>query len=260
MDKILQSGDGEITITNDGATILQEMEVEHQARSVITLVPTRPRPRGERRSLRSFFSRRVLHIAAHPSLSTPARDAFRLQLTPFNSTPDVAASRGPTLIRSASSSWSCRARRTTRSATAPPASSSSPGRSSSRPRCLLDRGIHPLRIAEGYEMAAKVAVAELSNSVREKFEFSPDEHRASGADVHDDAVVQDRQQVQAGDGGDLRAGGHGRRGPGEEGRQPRPDQGGGKSRREARGHGAGERDHLRRVLSHTGPHTTAFAW
>ena len=97
MDKILQSGDGEITITNDGATILQEMEVEHQARSVITLVPTRPRPRGERRSLRSFFSRRVLHLSAQgPSLSTPARDAFRLQLTPFNSTPDVAASRGPT--------------------------------------------------------------------------------------------------------------------------------------------------------------------
>ena len=39
---------------------------------------------------------------------------------------------------------------------------------------LLDRGIHPLRIAEGYEMAAKVAVAELSR-VSEKFEFSPDD-------------------------------------------------------------------------------------
>ena len=30
MDKILQSGDGDITITNDGATILEQMEVEHQ--------------------------------------------------------------------------------------------------------------------------------------------------------------------------------------------------------------------------------------
>ena len=30
MDKILQSGDGDITITNDGATILERMEVEHQ--------------------------------------------------------------------------------------------------------------------------------------------------------------------------------------------------------------------------------------
>ena len=35
---------------------------------------------------------------------------------------------------------------------------------------LLDRGIHPLRIAEGYEMASKVAVAELQK-ISEKFEF-----------------------------------------------------------------------------------------
>ena len=30
MDKILISADGEITVTNDGATILGQMEVEHQ--------------------------------------------------------------------------------------------------------------------------------------------------------------------------------------------------------------------------------------
>ena len=35
---------------------------------------------------------------------------------------------------------------------------------------LLDRGIHPLRIADGYEMAAKVATKELSR-ISEKFEF-----------------------------------------------------------------------------------------
>mmetsp|Transcript_8515 Transcript_8515/g.13446 ORF Transcript_8515/g.13446 Transcript_8515/m.13446 type:complete len:461 (-) Transcript_8515:1249-2631(-) len=35
---------------------------------------------------------------------------------------------------------------------------------------LLDRGIHPLRIAEGYEMASKVAVEELTR-ISEKFEF-----------------------------------------------------------------------------------------
>ena len=35
---------------------------------------------------------------------------------------------------------------------------------------LLDRGIHPLRIAEGFEMASKVAVAELQR-ISEKFEF-----------------------------------------------------------------------------------------
>lgn len=36
---------------------------------------------------------------------------------------------------------------------------------------LLDRGIHPIRIAEGYEMASKVAVAHL-DSISQKFEFS----------------------------------------------------------------------------------------
>ncbi|MCO5561855.1 hypothetical protein L7F22_015480 [Adiantum nelumboides] len=36
---------------------------------------------------------------------------------------------------------------------------------------LLDRGIHPIRIAEGYEMASKIAVEHLSN-IAQKFEFS----------------------------------------------------------------------------------------
>lgn len=30
MDKMMQSSDGDITITNDGATILEKMQVEHQ--------------------------------------------------------------------------------------------------------------------------------------------------------------------------------------------------------------------------------------
>merc|ERR1719352_1153551 len=30
MDKMLQSPDGDVTITNDGATILDQMEVEHE--------------------------------------------------------------------------------------------------------------------------------------------------------------------------------------------------------------------------------------
>lgn len=38
---------------------------------------------------------------------------------------------------------------------------------------LLDRGIHPLRIAEGYEAACKVAVARLAE-ISEPFEFGPD--------------------------------------------------------------------------------------
>eukprot|EP00899_Mesostigma_viride_P003157 jgi/Mesvir1/12842/Mv05874-RA.1 len=39
---------------------------------------------------------------------------------------------------------------------------------------LLDRGIHPIRIAEGYEMASKVAAATL-DSISKKFEFSKDD-------------------------------------------------------------------------------------
>lgn len=30
MDKIMVSGDGDVTITNDGATILQKMDVDHE--------------------------------------------------------------------------------------------------------------------------------------------------------------------------------------------------------------------------------------
>ena len=38
---------------------------------------------------------------------------------------------------------------------------------------LLDRGIHPLRIAEGYEMACKLATQHL-DSIADKFDFSED--------------------------------------------------------------------------------------
>lgn len=36
---------------------------------------------------------------------------------------------------------------------------------------LLDRGIHPIRIADGYEIAAKVAVDRL-NEISDKFEVN----------------------------------------------------------------------------------------
>ena len=39
---------------------------------------------------------------------------------------------------------------------------------------LLDRGIHPLRIAEGYEMGCKAATANL-DAIAQKFEFSKDQ-------------------------------------------------------------------------------------
>ena len=56
-----------------------------------TLVPIRPRWRGERRSLRTFAGA----LSAHPSLSIPALGAFQLHLTPFNSTPTSLVWNGP---------------------------------------------------------------------------------------------------------------------------------------------------------------------
>jgi hypothetical protein len=62
-----------------------------EARST-TPVPIRPRRRGARRSLRTFFCRRVFLPAQGPSRSIPThlRDAFQHQLTPLNSTPTFA--------------------------------------------------------------------------------------------------------------------------------------------------------------------------
>ncbi len=39
---------------------------------------------------------------------------------------------------------------------------------------LLDMGIHPLRVAEGYEMACKVAVSRL-DAIAESFDFTADD-------------------------------------------------------------------------------------
>jgi hypothetical protein len=57
-----------------------------------TLVPIRPRSRGERRFLRTFAG---ASLTAHTSLSIPARVAFQLRLTPFNSTPTFARMERP---------------------------------------------------------------------------------------------------------------------------------------------------------------------
>ena len=52
MDKMLQSPDGDVCITNDGATILEQMKVEHQIGKLLVelsksqvrvLIPRRPR-------------------------------------------------------------------------------------------------------------------------------------------------------------------------------------------------------------------------
>ena len=62
------------------ATRLSRRLIDGIRRVLLTLVPTRPRPRGERRSLR-IFPGVCLHLSAHhPSLSIPTHlDAFQLR-------------------------------------------------------------------------------------------------------------------------------------------------------------------------------------
>jgi len=100
LDKMMQSPDGEITITNDGATILTQMDVEHQIAKLMV------------------------------QLSKSQDDEIG------DGTTGVVVLAGALLEQAEQ---------------------------------LLDRGIHPIRVADGYEMAAAAAVAELDR-ISEKFE------------------------------------------------------------------------------------------
>lgn len=104
MDKMLQGPDGDVTITNDGATILEMMEVENQiGRLLVELSKSQDHEIGD-------------------------------------GTTGVVVLAGALLEHA---------------------------------EPLLDMGIHPLRIAEGYEMACKVATANLEK-IKSKFEFGKD--------------------------------------------------------------------------------------
>lgn len=93
MDKILVSPDGEVTITNDGATIMDRMEVNHQVAKLLV------------------------------ELSASQDDEIG------DGTTGVVVLAGALLEQAEK---------------------------------LLDRGIHPIRIAEGFEKAAEVAIAKLT--------------------------------------------------------------------------------------------------
>lgn len=102
MDKMLQSPDGDVTVTNDGATILQQMEVENQiGKLMVELSRSQDQEIGD-------------------------------------GTTGVVVLAGALLEKA---------------------------------ELLLDIGMHPLRIAEGYEMACKVATKHLE-SISEEFQFS----------------------------------------------------------------------------------------
>uniref|UniRef100_A0A7C9A2W1 T-complex protein 1 subunit epsilon n=1 Tax=Opuntia streptacantha TaxID=393608 RepID=A0A7C9A2W1_OPUST len=101
MDKMLQSPDGDVTITNDGATILEQMDVDNQiAKLMVELSRSQDYEIGD-------------------------------------GTTGVVVMAGALLEQAES---------------------------------LLDRGIHPIRIAEGYEAASRIAVEHLEK-IANKFEF-----------------------------------------------------------------------------------------
>ncbi|KAJ3714170.1 chaperonin Cpn60/TCP-1 family [Lentinula raphanica] len=102
LDKILITPDGEIIVTNDGATILSQMEVEHQIAKLLV------------------------------QLSKSQDDEIG------DGTTGVVVLAGALLEQS---------------------------------EALLDRGIHPIRIADGFDRACKVAVEELDR-ISDHVEFS----------------------------------------------------------------------------------------
>ncbi|MFQ6640616.1 hypothetical protein Gotur_016918 [Gossypium turneri] len=103
MDKMLQSPDGDVTITNDGATIVEQMDVDNQiAKLMVELSRSQDYEIGD-------------------------------------GTTGVVVMAGALLEQA---------------------------------ERLLERGIHPIRIAEGYEMASRIAVEHLER-IAQKFDFGP---------------------------------------------------------------------------------------
>ncbi|GMH45955.1 hypothetical protein BSKO_13919 [Bryopsis sp. KO-2023] len=106
MDKMLQSQDGDVTVTNDGATILEQMDVENQiAKLMVELSKSQDQEIGD-------------------------------------GTTGVVVLAGALLEKA---------------------------------EPLLDMGIHPLRIAEGYEMACRVAIENLEK-ISSEFQFSMEDY------------------------------------------------------------------------------------
>lgn len=104
LDKMMVSGDGEVTVTNDGATILKLMDVDHEIAKLMV------------------------------QLSQSQDDEIG------DGTTGVVVLAGALLEQAES---------------------------------LLDRGIHPIRIADGFELAGQCAVQHL-DSIAEPFPISSD--------------------------------------------------------------------------------------
>jgi T-complex protein 1 subunit epsilon len=103
MDKMMVTQDGDVTITNDGATILEKMEVENQiAKLMIELSKSQDQEIGDGTTGVVVFAGALLEQAEQ----------------------------------------------------------------------LLERGVHPLRISKGYELAAEIALKHI-DTIADKIEFSP---------------------------------------------------------------------------------------
>lgn len=104
LDKMMVSPDGDVTVTNDGATILEKMDVEHQIAKLMV------------------------------QLSKSQDDEIG------DGTTGVVVIAGALLEQAES---------------------------------LLDRGIHPIRIADGYDLASRIAIQKL-DEIADDFSFSKD--------------------------------------------------------------------------------------
>ena len=118
LDKILISPDGDITVTNDGATILGQMEVEHQiAKLLVQLSKSQDDEIGD--GTTGVVGTCLSHLSTRAHVL-------------------VQVLAGALLEQS---------------------------------EALLDRGIHPIRIADGFDKACVVAVEQL-DCISDRVDFS----------------------------------------------------------------------------------------
>jgi T-complex protein 1 subunit epsilon len=140
MDKMMVSSDGEVTVTNDGATILDLMEVENQIGKLLV------------------------------DLSKSQDDEIG------DGTTGVVVLAGALLQQALR---------------------------------LIDKGIHPTRIAEGYEKACEIAVKHLE-TISDKIEFDKDNYepllKTAGIFTNNQRInlkLQNYQQIQKANGRNL---------------------------------------------------------
>ncbi len=126
LDKILISPDGDITVTNDGATILKEMEVHHQiAKLLVQLSASQDDEIGDGTTGVVGKGTRACHgdsRAGCPGHAPHPHHAFT---------------------------------------THPPSRSVLAGALLEQAETLLNKGLHPIRISDGFDRACNVAVAHL---------------------------------------------------------------------------------------------------